>query len=73
MTVRRMMMTHMQKRRVMVCQVPLKLSHDLAYSRGPGQLREGQEPFGPSSILVTPFMVGEWMLAFGWRRGVWSG
>lgn len=58
MTVRRMMMAHMQKRRTMVRQVPLK-DHDLVYSPKLRQLRDFQDPFGPSSILVMPSMLGE--------------
>lgn len=58
MTVRRRIMAHMQKRRMTVRQVPLK-DQDLVYSPQLRQLRDFQESLGPSSILVTPSMLGE--------------
>lgn len=60
MTVRRIMMAHMQKRRMMVLQVPLK-DQDLVYSPKLRQFRDFQEPLGPSSKLVMPSMVGGWV------------
>lgn len=71
MTVRRMMMAHMQNRRMMVCQVPLK-DQDLVYSPKLRQLRDFQELFGPSSIVVTPSMPGEWIQMFWTRCSGWS-
>ena len=62
MTVRRMMMAHMQKRRTMVRQVPLK-DQDLVYSPKLRQLRDFQEPLGPSWLVVTPSMLIEEVLA----------
>lgn len=70
MTVRRMMTIHMQKRRVMVRQVPLK-DHDLVYSPKLRQLRDFQEPLGPSSMLVTPFMLGNSFGVFPARLNGW--
>lgn len=61
MTVRSMMMAHMQKRRTMVRQVPLK-DQDLVYSPKLRQLRDFQEPLGPSSMVVPPSMLGEYVL-----------
>lgn len=56
MTVRRMMMAHMQKRRKRIRLVPLK-DQDLVYSPKLRQLRDFQEPLGLSSMFVMPSMV----------------
>lgn len=69
MTVRRIMMVHMQQRRTRTRRVPLK-DQDLVYSPKLRQLRDFQEPLGPSSIFVTPFMLEEWVSVI-WMR--WSG